>query len=294
MPRRSPEPAALRAAADHAGPHAKVEHARPLAGGSHARTWLLRTANPALEVVLREFPAGDPAGPNEARVLTTLDGLGSLAPRLIASAADDDGSWVLISRLPGHADIQPTDPHRFATELGKALARVHRTPLSLSSGWDSVHERRGGAPGRLSGPAAEFVIGAWDEILATPPVLTHYDFQSGNVLWQGGTLSGVVDWEGAVLGPPGYDVGWARFDLFLLYDERLADVFLDAYNATAKAPLDDPGLWDLWTIARSHIGVEDWAPNYYELGRPDLTAAELRRRHTAWTDAALARYRSLL
>ncbi|WP_106179073.1 aminoglycoside phosphotransferase family protein [Prauserella shujinwangii] len=291
MPPRSPEPAALRAAAENAGARAYVEAARLIAGGSHARTWLLRIANPAREVVLREFPPGDPAGTNEARVLTILDGLGGLAPRLIANAADENGSWVVITRLPGQADIRPADPHRFATELGTTLARLHRTPLPALSGLDSLHDRWGGSRRRPSGPAAGLVLEAWDQILTTRRVLTHYDFQSGNVLWEGDTLSGVVDWEGAVLGPPGYDIGWARFDLFLLYGEQLADVFLNAYNTIADIPLEDPGLWDLWTIARSHVGVEDWVPNYHDLGRPDLTATELRRRHTWWTNRTLAKRR---
>ncbi len=241
--------------------------------------------------MLREFPPGDPAGADEARVLPVLDGLGGIAPRLIANAAGDHGSWVLISRLPGRADIKPTDPHLFATELGRTLARLHRTPSSQTCGLDNVHDRFGGSLRRLSGPAAEHVIDAWDRILASPSVLTHHDFQSGNVLWEGDTLSGVVDWAGAVLGPPGFDIGWARFDLFLLYDEQLADVFLNAYNRTAEIPLEAPALWDLWTIARSHVGVEDWVPNYHDLGRADLDAAELRSRHTAWTDLVLARRR---
>lgn len=291
MPQPSPEPDALRAATEHAGPHARVELARPLAGGSHAHTWLLRTANPGLELVLREFPPDDPAGPDEARALTILNGLGGIAPRLIANGASDSASWVLISRLPGHADIQPSNPRLFATELGQTLARLHRTPPCQKSGLNDVHDRFGGSMRRLSGPATEHVIDAWNDILTSPRVLTHYDFQSGNVLWEHGTLSGVVDWAGAVLGPSGFDIGWARFDLFLLYDEQLADLYLDAYNNSADVPLTDPALWDLWTIARSHVGVEDWVPNYRDLGRTDLTATELRRRHTAWSDLVLAKRR---
>ncbi|WP_216311827.1 phosphotransferase [Streptomyces nanshensis] len=109
------------------------------------------------------------------------------------------------------------------------------------------------------------------------------------MVWDGGVLSGVVDWEGACRGPAGYDIGWCRFDLVLLYGEDLADVFLAAYEQARGIPPVEPRLWDLWTLARSHRGVESWVPNYRDLGREDLTAAELRRRHTAWTDELLAR-----
>jgi hypothetical protein len=51
-----------------------------------------------------------------------------------------------------------------------------------------------------------------------------------------------------------------------------------------------PGLrlWDLWAAARSDATVQTWVPNYRDLGRADLTAAELRRRHAAWTARRLA------
>jgi hypothetical protein len=39
----------------------------------------------------------------------------------------------------------------------------------------------------------------------------------------------------------------------------------------------------LWAAARSCENVESWVPNYRDLGRADLTAKELRKRHTAWT-----------
>ena len=113
-------------------------------------------------------------------------------------------------------------------------------------------------------------------------MLTHYDFWSGNTVWEGGHLTGVVDWSGGALGPRGFDVGWCRLDLYLLYGERIAASFLESYQ-NASSALPDPLYWDLWAVARSHEDVESWVPNYRDLGRPDLTAPELRKRHTAWT-----------
>jgi hypothetical protein len=34
--------------------------------------------------------------------------------------------------------------------------------------------------------------------------------------------------------------------------------------------------------------VETWVPNYRDLGRTDLTAAQLRSRHTEWANYLLA------
>ena len=68
-----------------------------------------------------------------------------------------------------------------------------------------------------------------------------------------------------------------------MFGEDVADEFLAAYRAAATTALPDAALHDLWAVARSHDGVEGWVPNYGDLGRGDLTAAQLRRRHAAWT-----------
>jgi aminoglycoside phosphotransferase (APT) family kinase protein len=262
-----PPTAALRRAAALAGPGATVRRTEALAGGTHARTFLVQTASPELDVVLREFPPGDNTARREARVLAALDGLGGLAPRLLASDRDG-GSWVLISRLPGTADITPAWPD--------------------AAGLPGVFDRTTDSQAALSGPAAAAVAAGWSRLADAPSVLTHCDFWSGNVVWQHGRLSGVVDWPGAALGPRGVDVSWCRLDLFLLHGESAADTFAAAYEAAAGAVLPGRRLWDLWAAAKSHSYVETWMPNYRDLGRADLTAAQLRRRHAAWTARRLA------
>ena len=146
-----------------------------------------------------------------------------------------------------------------------------------------MSERPGGSLAAASGPAAGVVRASRELVASAPAVLTHYDFWSGNTVWDGGVLTGVVDWSGGALGPRGFDVGWCRLDLYLLYDEHLAARFLDSYQNASKAVLPDPLVRDLWAVARSHETVESWEPNYRDLGRADLTARELRKRHTGWT-----------
>jgi aminoglycoside phosphotransferase (APT) family kinase protein len=284
-PVRQPAPSALARAVEVAGPFAVVESVRQLHGGTHADTYLVRLSNPNLEVVLREFPVGDAEAVNEARVLQALNGLGGLTPRLLDSevdAAQTVRPWVLISRLPGNAEITPRAPEMWARQLGQALARLHATPPTRYEALHSVLERDGAGRANLHGPAAATVGGHWDRISTAPSVLTHYDFWSGNVLFNDGVLSGVVDWTGGGSGPAGLDIGWCRLDLYLLYDEQIADVFLASYQAVTGI-VADSRLWDLWALARSFTIVESWEGNYRPLGRDDLTASELRRCHTQWT-----------
>lgn len=285
---------AIGRAAELAGPSASVQVVQVLPGGTHARTCLIETENPQLEVVVRQFPPGDDAASRESEVLAALGGLDGLAPRLLASAVDDgsdEGSWVLISRLPGAADITPARPSAAAAELGRALARIHATCLHRRPGLHGVLDRPGGSAAAISGPAASAVAARWELLAGAPGVLTHHDFWSGNVVWDTGVLTGVVDWTGAGIGPRGFDVGWCRLDLYLLHGEHAADTFLDSYQAASGSGLASRLLADLWAVARSHDQVETWEPNYRDLGRADLTAAELRRRHTAWTQHLLASQR---
>jgi aminoglycoside phosphotransferase (APT) family kinase protein len=257
-----------------------------LQGGQHAATWRVDTASPALTVVAREFPAGDPAGACEAGVLQTLDGLDGMAPVLLGS--DLAGRWsecptTLISWLDGQADITPTDPDAWARQLGHTLASVHAVPGDRLSALPSVFDQRGGSRDVLEGPTAPRIQSDWSQITASSEVLTHCDYWSGNVVWRDGVLAGIVDWSGAARCPRGYDVGWCRLDLYLLFDDRLADVFLVAYEHATGHQLGDLGLWDAWALARSHDIVGTWAANYGPLGRADLDEDELRRRHSQWT-----------
>lgn len=257
-----------------------------LDGGQHAETWRVDTENPGTSVVVRRFPVGDPGALHEQKVLRALGGLGGMAP--VALGGDLEGRWSeyptsLISWVDGRPDITPADPEGWARELGRALAVVHAVQSERLAELPSVFDGRGGAEEILAGPLAAEARSRWPEIVAAPEVLTHNDFWSGNVVWQDGRVAGIVDWSGASRGPRGFDLGWCRLDLVLLFDQRIADEFVAAYEAAAGQAVGDVRLWDCWAAARSEDGVESWVPNYRPLGRADLDAAELRRRHAQWT-----------
>ncbi|WP_149264683.1 phosphotransferase family protein [Actinomadura sp. K4S16] len=265
-----------------------VRAVRRLAGGTHAATDLLET--PRGQAVLRRFPPGDTAAAvNEAHVLDVLDGLDGWAPRLLG--ADPEGARVglpavLISRLPGRADITSMEPDAAAVQLGRVLARLHATPAARLTGFRDGMAAARAFPGSAPGTA---LLAAQGNRLATAErVLTHFDFWAGNVLWEGGTLTGVVDWSGASLAPRGFDVGWCRLDLVLLHGPATAEAFTDAYQEAAGGLVPDLALWDVFALTNSHRTVETWLPNYTDLGRTDLTSKDLRERHTAWTEERLS------
>lgn len=291
----TPSSGALEEVRRLAGSAARIRTVGRLEGGQHADTWKVDTENPVRRMVVRQFPVADAAAEHERRVLQALGGLGGLAPLLLG--CDIDGRWsehptTLISWLDGEADITPADPVGWAGELGRALALVHAVPSERLASLPSVFDHGGGSPDRLDGPLASAVRSRWAQVAESPQVLTHNDYWSGNVVWRDGRLTGIVDWSGAARGPRGYDLGWCRLDLFLVYDEQVADAFLAAYDAGAGRPVGDVDLWDSWATARSHAGVETWVPNYAPLGRADLDARELRNRHSRWAERLVERWGS--
>jgi len=269
-----------------AGSAAAVAGVSRLEGGQHADTWRVDTEDPATSVVVRQFPVGDPGLVREERALQALDGLDGLAPVLLGG--DPDGRWSqhptsLISWLDGGPDITPADPTSWARELGRALAAVHAVPAERAAELPGVFEQGGGSREILAGPLAAEVRSRWSELGDLPPVLVHCDYWSGNVVWRDGRLTGIIDWPAASRGPRGFDLGWCRLDLVLLFDEQIADLFLAAYEATIGQAVGDVRLWDCWAVARSEDSVGSWGPNYAPLGRADLDEDELRRRHARWT-----------
>ena len=154
-PELSPSAGALEEVRRLAGASAAIQSVTRLEGGQHADTWRVDTARPALTVIVRQFPAGDPAGAREQQVLRALDGLGGLAPELLSG--DLNGRWSehptsLISWLDGHADITPTDPESWAAQLGHGLAAVHAAPGDRFAALPSVFARGGGTQNVLEGP----------------------------------------------------------------------------------------------------------------------------------------------
>jgi len=287
MPAGEPLPSthALEAVCRLAGPAATIQAIRRLDGGQHSKTWRVDTRHPAGSVIVRQFPRGDQAAESERRVLNALDGLEGLAPVWLGGDLDSvwsKGQTSLLSRLDGQADITARDPGAWAAELGRALARVHSVPVGRLAQLPSVFEGKGSIQ-MLEGPLAPTVVARWAEVTASPEALVHGDYWSGNLVARDGKVTGVVDWSGAARGPRGYDVAWCRLDLVLLFDATTADAFLAAYGSASAAPVGDTALHDSWAAARSYTNVATWVPNYAPLGRADLNAGELKRRHAEWS-----------
>lgn len=250
---------------------------RELTGGQHARTLL--AGDDAERVVVRMFPRGDDSVARELAVLARLGPLGRLAPAELTHG-DLDGHGVIVTEaVPGGPPSPTLDPVVTGEQLGVALAAIHRLdPTGLP---DEDREPTNRA-GRLAAVAQE----AWREA-DLDRVLTHGDFWSGNTVWDGDRLTGVVDWSGARSAPRGVDLAWCRQDLVLLGAPEAAERFLAAYEGASGRRVRDVHAWDVVAAARADTYVETWAPNYAGIGRPEIDARLLRERFDAWVDTLI-------
>ncbi len=204
-----------------------------------------------------------------------------------ATATVTDEPALLMSRLPGRLRL---DDPGVTAPLAQMLARIHRIrpddddrPRAYQS-W-AVPERR--------------VVPAWAErpqvwqrafelIDVQPPDyegrFLHRDFHPGNVLFDGGTITGVVDWVETSWGPADLDVAHCATALSLLHGTDAARSFRDDYRA-AGSTLTDDRYWWLIDAVGFLPDPEKVAAPWRESGRPDLTAPLARRRleaHLAW------------
>jgi aminoglycoside phosphotransferase (APT) family kinase protein len=144
------------------------------------------------------------------------------------------------------------------------------------------HERsrRGWSHHRQAGAIEEAIVPAVDRALRRPHVLSHGDFNAGNVLWSRGRLSGVVDWETAESAPPSADVGSCRFDCVVTGGAPAAEAFLGGYGGEPE----DVWFWELLAALKFVAHYKEWLPVWHRFGLTHLDGRTIRQR----IDAAIA------
>jgi aminoglycoside phosphotransferase (APT) family kinase protein len=120
-----------------------------------------------------------------------------------------------------------------------------------------------------------------------PLVVSHGDYHSGNVHFESGHVTGVVDWENMRIAPAQADLCAARAELAVTTGPESADVLLASYTAQ-RGEIDDVARWDVAQGDRLGRYADHVAAALTSRGL-DITTAEVRRRTDAFIDAALER-----
>lgn len=229
--------------------------------------------------VLRRAPSlafmeGRPYGHRvEAALIEAARGKGVTAPEVVAVLEEGDGlgSGFIMRALPGTADpkviLACDDPGALLRQIARDLARIHRLrPADVPQGVPVMDTRTA-----IADLKAQFIEAGGDRpIIAlglkwledncpapVEPVLNHGDYRMGNLLVEGSSLTGVLDWELAHFGDAHEDLAFGcmavwrfhRYDRPALGLGSIAD-YLAAYEAEAGVAID-PARFRFWTIYRT-------------------------------------------
>jgi len=219
---------------------------------------------------------------HEAAVLVHARRAGLPAPELVAwdSGSSLHPPAVLMTRLPGHVELRPTDLRLFAARLARELVQVHACSLpEFSWRYQSWTHRDTLVPPVWSSDQSLWSR-AIDHVAGDPPgepsVFLHRDYHPVNVLWQESQLTGIVDWVNGCIGPAGVDLAHCRLNLLFMYGVEAAELFLTAYRECVPAYRHDP-YWDIDALLGSLPNPEYYRP-WREFGLPPVDQKMLRER----------------
>ena len=281
-------------------PAARVEEVTGLREGG--APWLVRLTG-GRDVVLRSGGPDDGASlATEVAALELLTSAALPTPRLLGvemSGQVGPGHLAVVtSRLPGTSRCSGPPPlSRFAA-LGTAAAAVHAVPAPAPSAALPHRDRtlpsvdfaalRRAAPAQPLLQEAEAALAA----LPTPsgsPVLVHGDLWQGNTLWDGDSLTGVIDWDCAGVGLPGIDVGSLRCDAAVTRGPDAAQAVLAAWERAMGRVLEDGAYWDLVAGLATPPDMAWFVTAIRDQGRVDLDGPTMLARRDAFLVAALER-----
>jgi aminoglycoside phosphotransferase (APT) family kinase protein len=219
----------------------------PLEGGVSAQTTAIQVGERTY--VVREHREAA----LEFRLLEVLDR--SVIPVPTPRFLDEAGAYLVTDFV----ESEPAPPPLEVTRaLAAALVGIHRLDTTELSFLPSLDE---------------------------PGVLLHGDLWPGNVLWRGGRIAAIVDWEDAAIGDPLRDLAVSRLELFWAYGRDEMDELAERYR-TAQPHIDFGGLpeRDLEAARRLTPQLPSWALD------PE-TEATMRERGEAFAAEAERRLR---
>jgi aminoglycoside phosphotransferase (APT) family kinase protein len=233
----------------------------PIGGGITNTKWLLRLAGGEPLVLRWSDPlVWGPTGHEHVRREALACGLLAVSalpvPRLVASDPDGvsaGGPANLMTWRPGGVRLERLGANAITAWARLAVA-VHRHPVSLENR-PPTFTFRGPADPEVPGWARS--PGLWQEAIdvwaagppTTPHCLLHRDFHLGNTLWQGDTVTGLIDWAETSWGPPDLDVAHACSDFAMLHTTGEVEAFRAAYLRAGGQLDPDPDAARFWVVS---------------------------------------------
>lgn len=257
------------------GSHAEIKNVLRLQGSTSADLFMLQIYEPTGEsqVVLRlltkqEWLKTEPdLAAHEAAALNLANKSGLPVPKIIAFDADGKQCGlpaVLMTSVAGKVNLLPQNFDGWLKQMAAALQPLHELEAQ-DFGW---HYFAYNEVKTLEVPSWTVHPDLWRraiEIVNLPPPPTRYcfihrDYHPMNTLWQGETLSGVVDWVNACRGPAPFDLAWNRLNLMQMVGVEAADRLRDHAITLCGREAWHP-YWDLMALIEMLPGPpEVYAP----------------------------------
>jgi aminoglycoside phosphotransferase (APT) family kinase protein len=275
-----------------AGATSSLLHAVEVEGATGRRSLVLR------RFVNEKWVKAEPdVAEREGMSLQLATSAGLPAPDPIALDANGEYCGVpatLVARLEGSVVLEPADRKQWLRGLAETAARIHRVDAA-GFRWKYRRYNEGAS---LTVPRWSKQLGAWGkaiEIVEGPPrsyaeCFVHRDYHPGNVLWQNGRVSGVVDWVNGCRGPAGIDVAWCRHNLANLHGVSAADEFLAAYLTAAGSEFQYDPYWDLMSVVELLPGPPSMYEGWRASGVTNISNAVMRERVDDYVASVIARF----
>ncbi len=206
-------------------------------------------------------------------------GIPAPEPILLDETGEVLGVPGMVTRfVEGRQIAGPDDTTAWAEALADQLLRIHDISPDESERRNiyagnelGLYFLYGDYPAKMAGhPLSETIYGAVEELRSgidkLPPVFIHMDYWPGNVLWQDGQVSAVLDWDASGYGDPALDVGYFRMNMYLRGIKPAADIFLERYEAVSGAAVRNLGFWELARAAGPLPKPRQWIPASREMG----------------------------
>ena len=269
-----------------------IDSIRQLQGSTSAELYLLDISEggKSTQLVLRlltnrQWLLEEPGlAEHEAGALRLASQSGLPVPQLIAFDAHGSRCGlpaVLMTRVQGDVNLLPTDFDGWLYQMAAALQPLHALNAANFK-WNYYSYNK---PEKSKVPGWPTRPELWQKAIQivnqpAPPARTcfiHRDYHPMNTLWQGQTLSGIVDWINACRGPEPYDLAWNRLNLMQMYGlqaaDRLRDLAIEICGPSVWHPY-----WDLMALIELLPGPPEVYTPWPQFGLDGLTSSLLSTR----------------
>lgn len=270
----------------------RLMRAWPLTGGVSAQIFALEITHPdgqAQKMIVRLHGEVDrtqnpQVATAEFKLMQRLKSAGLAVPTpyyLDTSCKIFPIPYLVIEYVDGATDFAPENLPDYLRQFATHLAQIHRLPAAdfdflphQSDIYANTFKMR---PAKLDesigeGQIRDVLESVWPLTQRNPSVLLHGDYWPGNLLWRGGLLMAVIDWEDARTGDPLADLANSRLEILWAFGMEAMQEFTRIYQSLTALDYTKLPYWDLCAALRPAFKISEWAADV-------VTEKRMRERH---------------